>query len=79
MTAKKRSRKQELLLNAVARKLGRAAGTIAKVTQELTANLSALPDAVTTKMREAANIGTSAEPSRSRGTSQENFFGGPYG
>ena len=63
MTAKKHSRKPEPLLNAMARKLGHAAGTIAKVTQEFTGNLSSLPDAVTAKMREAANIGTSAAPS----------------
>jgi hypothetical protein len=66
MTAKKHSRKQEPLLNAVARRLGHAAGTIAKVTQEFTGNLSSLPDTVTAKMREAVNIGTSAEPESRR-------------
>jgi len=36
MTAKKRSGKQEPLLNTVARKLGHAAGTLTKATHKLT-------------------------------------------
>ena len=40
MPAKKQSKKQEPLLNAVARKLGHAAGKLTKATQELTENLS---------------------------------------
>jgi len=64
MAAKKPPAKQEPLLNAVARKLGHAAGTFAKVTKEVTGNLSAIPETVTTKMREVANDGTLAERSR---------------
>jgi hypothetical protein len=63
MAAKKRSVKQEPLLNTVARKLGHAAGRLTKVTQRLTENLSALPETVTTQVREAAHIGT--QPGRS--------------
>jgi hypothetical protein len=66
MAPKKRTVKQEPLLNTVARKLGRAAGTLTKVTQELTENLSALPENVTAKVREAAHIGDSAKRSRAR-------------
>jgi hypothetical protein len=66
MPAKKRSVKQEPLLNTVARKLGHAAGRITNLTQELTENLSALPETVTTKVREAAKIGTPTERSRIR-------------
>jgi hypothetical protein len=53
MTADKR-RAAEPFLNTVARKLGHAAGTLTNVAQELTQNLSTLPDAVSTKVREAA-------------------------
>jgi hypothetical protein len=66
MAPKKRTVKQEPLLNIVARKLGHAAGTLTKVTQELTENLSALPENVTAKVREAAHIGDSAKRSRAR-------------
>src|SRR5579863_10015341 len=54
MTNKKRSLKHEPLLNNVARTLGHAAGTLTKVTHELTENLSALPETVSQKVREAA-------------------------
>jgi hypothetical protein len=59
-------KKQEPLLNTVARKLGHAAGTLTKVTQELTENLSALPENVATKVREATDIGAPADRSRIR-------------
>ena len=52
MTTRKRPGTKEPLLNKVARKLGYAAGTLTKVTQELTENLSALPENVTTKVRD---------------------------
>ena len=58
---KKQQVKQKHLLNAVARKLGRAAGTVTKVTHELAESLSALPESVATKVRGAANIGTPAK------------------
>ncbi len=64
MPAKKQSKKQEPLLNAVARKLGHAAGKLTKATQELTENLSALPETVTTRLREANVV--PAELTRSR-------------
>ena len=60
MTAKQGSVKQEPFLNTVARKLGHAAGTFTNVAQELTENLSTLPEAVSTKMRQATTIGTAA-------------------
>jgi hypothetical protein len=52
------------LLNTVARKLGHAAGQLTKVTQELTKNLSALPESVATKVHKAVNTG--ALPDRPR-------------
>ena len=61
MTNKKRSLKHEPLLNNVARTLGHAAGTLTKVTQELTENLSALPETVSQKVREAAKLAKHTE------------------
>jgi hypothetical protein len=66
MATKKRPVRHEPLLNTVARKLGRAAGTVTKVTQELTENLSALPVNVATKVRNATDIGTLGKRSRVR-------------
>jgi hypothetical protein len=66
MAAKKQTVRHEPLLNTVARKLGQAAGTLTKVTQELTENLSTLPESVVTKARKAANIGTFRKRSRVR-------------
>jgi hypothetical protein len=63
MAVKKRAVKQPIL-NAVARKLGHAAGQLTKVTQELTNSLAALPESVTTKVRKTVNAG--ASPNRSR-------------
>jgi hypothetical protein len=57
MTTRKQSLIPEPLLNNVARTLGHAAGTLTKVTQELTENLSALPETVSRKVREAAGKG----------------------
>jgi hypothetical protein len=51
MTVPKRKAMHEPLLNTVARKLGHAAGTVAKATQELTENLSAIPENVTAELR----------------------------
>ena len=65
--AKKQPVKQEEpFLNAVARKLGQAAGTLSKVTQEWTENLSTLPESVASKMQTAANSGTPGKRSRVR-------------
>lgn len=58
--------RHEPLLSTVARKLGHAAGTVTKVTQELTENLATLPVSVATKMRNATNIGTYNKRSRVR-------------
>jgi hypothetical protein len=66
MATKKASPKQEPLLNAVARKLGHAAGTLTKVTQEFTENLSELPETVTAKMQQIANAATPAGHTRTR-------------
>ena len=66
MAAKKQPVKQEPFLNTVARKLGQAAGTLTKVTQELTENLSTIPESVETKMRKAANRGAPGKRSRVR-------------
>lgn len=52
--AKKQRHDREPLLNAVARKLGHAAGTFSKVTQQFTEALSTTPDAVTAKIRDTA-------------------------
>ena len=67
MAAKKRTVTHELLLNTVARKLGHAAGTLTKVTQELADNVSAVPESVAAKVRQAARaakIGESNGKSR---------------
>jgi hypothetical protein len=66
MTDKKRSLKHEPLLNNVARTLGHAAGTLTKVTNELTENLSALPETVSQKVREAAKLTKHTQPSHVR-------------
>src|SRR6267154_762090 len=59
MTPKKRVVKnEEPFLNTVARKLGYAAGALANVAQELTDNLSALPQAAATKVRSTARTVT---------------------
>jgi hypothetical protein len=68
MTAKKRPVKQNLLLTAVARKLGHAAGKLTKATHELTENISALPGAVTEKLRGTANAGTAKKKARTSGS-----------
>jgi hypothetical protein len=44
----------EPLLNVVARKLGRAAGAVAKVTHEVTGSLSSVTDAVATRVSKSA-------------------------
>jgi hypothetical protein len=59
MTAKKEHRKSEPLLNAVARKLGHAAGTFSKATQEFAETFSAMPVTIAAKVREAALFGAS--------------------
>lgn len=66
MAAKKHPGKQEPLLNTVARKLGRAAGTLTKVTQEWTENLSTIPESVATKVRKSAKTLTKSPRVRSR-------------
>jgi hypothetical protein len=66
MAAKKRAITQKPLLNSVARTLGHAAGTLTKVTQELADNLSAMPDSIVAKVRQAAKIGESAVSPRGR-------------
>jgi hypothetical protein len=55
--AAKRRPTQEPLLNTVARKLGHAAGTLTRTTHELT-------DTLTTKMHQAATVGTPKKRSR---------------
>lgn len=60
MKSKKRPVKPEPLLNTVARKLGRVAGTLTKVTHELAENLSALPESVMAKARKSGNHSTKA-------------------
>jgi hypothetical protein len=65
MKARNKHSESEPLLNAVARKLGHAAGTVSKMTHELTETLSGVPEAVTAKikirMRNAARPSGSAE------------------
>jgi hypothetical protein len=66
--ATKKNPKRQLVkqkrLNSVARKLGHAAGTLTKATRELAESLSALPESVATRVREAANIDRPAERSQ---------------
>src|SRR5580700_1324458 len=74
MPARKQTKKQEPLLSTVARKLGHAAGTLSKATQELTQNLAVLPETLTTKLRGAADLeapaGRQASDSGHRATKQ---------
>jgi hypothetical protein len=63
MAVKKRPLKQEPFLNTVARKLGHAAGALTKATEDLAENLSALPETVTKRVREAGHIAP-AKPSQ---------------
>lgn len=69
MAAKKRSGDQEPLLNTAARKLGHAAGALTKVTHQFTENLSGLAETVTTRVRKASVMGTTAERSQSHAQS----------
>jgi hypothetical protein len=57
MTAQKRSA-EEPFLNTVARKLGQAAGTLTNVAHGLTENLSAIPENLQNKVRQAAGTGS---------------------
>jgi len=65
MAAKKRPGTQEPLLNTAARKLGHAAGTLTKATHQFTENLSGLVETVESKVRNAANMGSPRERSKS--------------
>jgi hypothetical protein len=62
MAAKKKPVMQESFLNAMARKLGHAAGTLTKVTHELADSASTLPENIATKVHEVANAATSKQP-----------------
>jgi hypothetical protein len=76
MKARKRKAAQEPLLNTVARKLGHAAGTLTKATQELTESFSAFPETATAKVREAAGISAPRERSRTRAARTHRMKGG---
>jgi hypothetical protein len=54
MAVKKRALREEPFLNTVARKLGNAAGKVARASKDLAENLSALPEKVTAKVEEVA-------------------------
>ena len=71
MAAKKRSGEQEPLLNTAARKLGHAAGALTKATHQFTESLSGLAETVESKVRDAANIGSPRERSKSHARSPE--------
>lgn len=64
MTGRKRKATREPLLNTVARKLGYAAGTLTRATHEITENLAALPETVSTRVRGAAAVAAPSERSR---------------
>jgi hypothetical protein len=66
MKARKRKATREPLLNTVARKLGHAAGTLTKATQELTESFAAFPETATAKVREATGISAPRERLRTR-------------
>lgn len=66
MAAKKHALTQEPLLSTVARKLGHAAGTITNMTHELADNVSAMPETVAARVRQAVKIGGSAGSTRGR-------------
>jgi len=58
MAPKKKSVKQEPFLNSMARKLGHAAGTLTKVTHDLTDNVTTLTESVATKVQEVTGTST---------------------
>jgi hypothetical protein len=66
MTPKKQPGGEEPFLNVVARKLGRAAGTLTNVTQGLTGNLSALPHSGAGRGPMSAAAPTDPRPQRSQ-------------
>jgi hypothetical protein len=68
MTANKRAA-AEPFLNTVARKLGHAAGTLTNVAQELTENLSTLPEVVSNKVRRTT--GPNAGPNNDKRRSEK--------
>jgi hypothetical protein len=76
MPAQKRNTTREPLLNTVARKLGHAAGTLTKATQELTENLATLPETVSTRMREVAGAAAPVERPRLRAARARPMKGG---
>jgi hypothetical protein len=63
---KSESGRHEPLLNAVARRIGHAAGAVSKMTQEFTETLSAAPKAITAKMRDQAKVGNPTERPQGR-------------
>jgi hypothetical protein len=65
-TKKSESGRHEPLLNAVARRIGHAAGAVSKMRQELTETLSAGPMAITAKMRDPAKMGNATERPQGR-------------
>jgi len=66
MAVKKRAVTQEPLLSTVARKLGHAAGTITHMTHEFADNVSAMPETVAAKVRQAVKSGESKGRTRGR-------------
>jgi len=58
MAPKKKSVKQEPFLDSMARKLGHAAGTLTKVTHDLTDNVTTLTESVATKVQEVTGTST---------------------
>jgi hypothetical protein len=71
MAPKKKSVKQEPFLNSMARKLGHAAGTLTKVTHDLTDNVTTLTESVATKVQEVTSAsGAERTPARTKPAKQ---------
>jgi hypothetical protein len=75
MATKKAPAKQEPLLNAVARTLGHAAGTLSKATQDFAENLSTLPATVTTRVQQMSNKDTKRSHTGARAASEKRSSG----
>ena len=66
MTSRKQPGREEPFLNVVARKLGRAAGTLTNVAQGLTGNISALPAPVSMSGQTTPTTRTDGDPRRTQ-------------
>jgi hypothetical protein len=70
VAVKKRKSREELFLNAVARKLGNAAGKLTRASKDLAESISALPEKATARVKKVADAEIPAKR-RSASTRQQ--------